>query len=284
MRDALIGHTGYVGGTLSAQHAFAGLYRSTNVHELAGTSFDTVYCAGAPGQKWVANANPQQDADNLARLMDALGLVRCERIVLLSTVDVFAAPQNVVEQDATDSEQAGGYGRNRRALESFVQDNFAAAHVVRLPGLVGPGLRKNALYDLRHRRRLETLRPDARFQFYPMVRLWRDLEAVQRHGLPLVHMACAPVTLGQLAREAFGVELPQRGEGAAPSYDMRSSHAGLWGKSGPYQVEAAEVVAAVTAYALGEGEQAGEGSAHGAQSAHVATSRASHKRQAGAPL
>lgn len=284
MRDALIGHTGYVGSTLNAQHAFAGLFRSTNVHELAGASFDTVYCAGAPGQKWVANANPQDDADNLARLMGALGRVRCERIVLLSTVDVFAVPQGVVEGDATDSERAGGYGRNRRALESFVQDTFAAAHVVRLPGLVGPGLRKNALYDLRHRRRLETLRPDASFQFYPMGRLWRDLEAVQRHNLPLVHLACAPVTLGQLAREAYGVELPPRGEGAAPSYDMRSRHAGLWGKLGPYQVDAAEVVAAVAAYAAGEGEQVEEGGVPKVQSAHVATSRAADTPQAGAPL
>lgn len=249
MRDALIGHSGYVGSTLCLQHTFAAKFRAKDVHRLADAAFDTVYCAGAPGQKWLANADPGADADNLARLMDALSRARCQRVVLLSTVDVFARPWGVDEDSETHSEDAGGYGRNRRHLEQFVQQHFATTHVVRLPGLVGTGLRKNALYDLRHRRRLETLRPDARFQFYPMVRLWQDLQQVVHHDLRLCHLSAEPVQLGPLAKQAFGVELADVGEGAAPSYDVRSRHAHRWGAAGAYQVAGAEVFAAVSSYA-----------------------------------
>ena len=47
MNDCLIGFTGFVGSTLLNQRPFANLYRSNNINEIKGKSFDRVYCAGA---------------------------------------------------------------------------------------------------------------------------------------------------------------------------------------------------------------------------------------------
>ena len=51
------------------------------------------------------------------------------------------------------------YGRNRRRLEQIVAGRFDAL-VVRLPALYGPGLKKNALYDLLHNNAVDKI--DAR--------------------------------------------------------------------------------------------------------------------------
>ncbi len=45
MRTALIGHTGFVGSNLLAEHPFDELYRSTNIETIAGERFDLVVCA-----------------------------------------------------------------------------------------------------------------------------------------------------------------------------------------------------------------------------------------------
>ena len=52
MQSALLGHTGFVGGTLLRQHRFDDLYNSSNIEQLAGKSYDLVACAAAPGVKW----------------------------------------------------------------------------------------------------------------------------------------------------------------------------------------------------------------------------------------
>jgi hypothetical protein len=48
--DALIGYSGFVGSTLLKQRHFDSLFRSTNIDEIVGKTFDMVVCAGAPAQ------------------------------------------------------------------------------------------------------------------------------------------------------------------------------------------------------------------------------------------
>src|SRR5262245_39116175 len=96
-RTALIGHTGFVGGNLLRQARFDDLYRSTDIGELAGRSYDTIVCSGAPAEKWKINQAPEADRENLARLRDALAASRAERMILISTVDVFGRPVGVDE-------------------------------------------------------------------------------------------------------------------------------------------------------------------------------------------
>jgi hypothetical protein len=68
MKSALVGHTGFVGGTLLRQRSFDDLYNSRNVEALAGKTYDLVACAAAPGVKWKANQEPEQDLASIRRL------------------------------------------------------------------------------------------------------------------------------------------------------------------------------------------------------------------------
>jgi nucleoside-diphosphate-sugar epimerase len=248
--DALIGHSGFVGGTLRRQRGFDALYRSTDIETMAGRSFDTIVCAGISATKWQANRDPDADRAAIERLWSVLDRVDCARFVLISTVDVFADPDGVDEADAPDAVQP--YGRHRLEAEIRARERFAGTVVLRLPGLVGPGLRKNALFDLAHRHRLEHLDPRARFQFYPMVNLGHDLLAVLESGLDTVHLTAAPLLLGAIARDAFAIELevPETlVDAPVPRYDLRSRHAARLGGDDGYTYSARESMLAIRAYA-----------------------------------
>lgn len=65
MNNNLIGVPGFAGSTLIKQVPFESLYRSTNISEIQGISFDIVVRAGAPAQKWIANRDPEADRQKI---------------------------------------------------------------------------------------------------------------------------------------------------------------------------------------------------------------------------
>ena len=249
MTDALIGSSGFVGTTLQRQHAFDAQFRSTNIDDIRGGRFDVVACAGAPGQKWRANQDPAGDRASLERLRDALAGVRCRRFVLISTVDVFHDPVGVDEDSPIETQDLSPYGLHRYELEQFVLDAFgAAAIIVRLPGLVGPGLRKNLLYDFQHANDIGKFDARSTFQFYPTVNLWPDIGMALDAGLPLVHLTAAPIAVGAVAAEVFGRDFNTTFDRAPAAYDMRTRHAAHFGSEGPYQYDRRASLLAMRAY------------------------------------
>jgi nucleoside-diphosphate-sugar epimerase len=249
MADALIGCTGFVGGNLLRQARFDALYHSRNIDEIRGRTFGTVVCAGARAEKWKANQDPAADRAGLRPLTDALATVRAERLVLVSTVDVFGDPVGVDEETPVDPDLATAYGRHRHELEQFAAERFEAL-VVRLPGLFGPGLRKNVIYDLLHDHQVGRINPAGVYQYYNLDRLWADVNTALRHGLRLVHFATEPVSTGEMAARAFGRTLPAA---TAPGarYDFRTRHASLYGGRGGYLCDREQVLAELTAFVAG---------------------------------
>lgn len=237
---ALIGHTGFVGGNLLAQCRFDACYHSRNIDDIRGRSFDLVVCAGAPAAKWKANQEPDTDRACLARLMAALAEVKAREVVLISTVDVYGRPDG--QDESVPPTGATPYGLHRLELEQFVAVRFATC-VVRLPALFGPGLKKNAVYDLLHDNQVDRIDRRAAFQFYDVRRLWPDIEIARRAGLALVHLATEPVTMAEVARTAFGIELSTALPGPPPRYDFRTRHAGLYGGGDGYVLDRAQVLA-----------------------------------------
>ena len=71
-----------------------------------------------------------------------------EKVVLISTVDVYEGTFPVTEKDAASGN--GAYGKHRRMLETFVEETFKDHLIVRLPGLFGKGIKKNFIYDYIH--------------------------------------------------------------------------------------------------------------------------------------
>lgn len=263
MSTALIGHSGFVGSTLLRQRAFDCRYRSTTVGEMDGREFDLAVCCAAPAQKWLANREPEQDRRGIAGLIAHLDTLRCRSFVLISTVDVFRNPSGATEDTPVDEAGLNPYGLHRRQLEKFVADRFPGHLIVRLPGLVGPGLRKNVVFDLLNGNNLQAIDSRGVFQFYPMVNLWRDIDVALRAGLKLVHLTAEPVSVAEVARDGFGREFTQTLPAPPAAYDFQSNCAALFGGRGRYQYSRRETLLAIRAYAQSEPASAKPGAEPG---------------------
>lgn len=252
MTNSLIGFSGYVGSTILKQEDFTVLYRSTNISEINNKCFETVVCAGAPAQKWIANQDPQADLENVNALISHLRTVTCKTFILISTVDVFKTPIGVDEDSPIDEAGLHAYGLHRRLLEKFVQEHFQHHLILRLPGLVGPGLRKNVIFDFLNDNNTSAIDSRAVFQFYPMVNLWSDIKVALSAGLSLVHLTAEPISVKDLADDGFGKEFTNILERPPAAYDFQSKHALVFSGSGKYTYTRRETLLAVRTYAQSE--------------------------------
>ncbi|MEM7020352.1 MAG: pyridine nucleotide transhydrogenase [Pseudomonadota bacterium] len=252
MSNALIGFSGFVGSTLRRQAQFDAHYRSTNIKEITGKSFETIVCAGAPAQKWLANRDPSADLEKITGLINHLKTAQCRRFVLISTVDVFKKPINVDEN--TQIEEAGlhAYGLHRRQLEKFVEAHFQNHLIIRLPGLVGPGLYKNIIFDFLNNNNLEAIESRSVFQFYPMPNLWYDIKTVLDNNLQLIHLTSVPISVADVAQQGFGKPFEQTVDNQPALYDMQTCYAELFGTTGRYQYSQRETIQAIRTYAQSE--------------------------------
>lgn len=238
---ALIGSTGFVGATLSRHISFADSFNSSTIQDISGREFDTVVCAGAPAVKWAANKDPDGDISNLVKLMDALKEAKIRHIVLVSTIDVYPEPANVDEL-SVPGENLEAYGRNRRALELFVEREFERSTIIRLPGLFGEGLKKNIIFDLMNDNNIGAINPASRFQWYPMDRLHSDLDKIIESNIRLVNISPEPIETADLLSSIFpNVEVGPSVQ-PAPYYDMQTIHASLLGGVGRYHISASEIM------------------------------------------
>ena len=248
---ALIGYTGFVGGTLLRQRTFDACFNSSNVEEIRGRSFDLIVCAGAPAEKWKANKEPERDLDNIERLTRALLSADAQKVVLISTVDVFLNPVDVDEESPTPMTALHAYGRNRRRLEQIIAGRFDA-HIVRLPGLYGRGLKKNVIYDFLHDNEVRKIDSRGVFQFYDVSRLWGDVETTIANELTLVHLPPEPVSVADVARAAFGIEFTNEVVPTPARYDVHTKYAELFGGSGTYTQSKTDELASIAAFAAAE--------------------------------
>jgi len=232
LRSALIGSTGFVGSNLMAQERFDEKFHRSDIDVIRGRDYGLIVCAGAPGGKWIANRESEADGRTLRSLMAALDNVHAEEFVLVSTIDVYAHPTSVTE--GSEVVASGPYGSHRFELEDFVSRRFPNHRIIRLPGLFGPGLRKNVIFDLLNGNQVGQVDPSAVLQWYDVGLLWRDIGILRQSDVRLLNLATEPVENRVISTRFFpdvAVGTPSR---AAPKYDVRTLHSRLFGKSGAY--------------------------------------------------
>lgn len=121
----------------------------------------------APGaEKWKANQNPSSDRLDCVTLAEKIiGKFDSRRVIHFSTIDVYP-PGSDDDEDAF-LEGRLDYGGNRLLLSQMLAGEYDNFLEVRLPGLFGPGLKKNLLFDMRNERReqVEKINPESSFQY-----------------------------------------------------------------------------------------------------------------------
>ena len=146
--DALVGHSGFVGENLKAQHAFGALFNSSNIADIQGQHFQTLICSAVPATMWLANKDPTADKANIDALFNHLSKASADQVVLISTIAVYADVSRACDEDSNAFEVSLAYGKHRRAFEEMLVDAFDHVTILRLPALFGTGLKKNFIFDL----------------------------------------------------------------------------------------------------------------------------------------
>jgi hypothetical protein len=183
---------------------FTEFYNSKNIDDIRGRTFDLVVCGGAPGRKWYANEHPDEDLISIRRLTEAVRRVRASWFVLVSTVDVYATPRWVDEEVWPMPEGLHTYGRNRLLLEACVLETFGdRATILRLPALFGPGLKKNALFDLMNGRDVDKIPSNAVYQWYPLSWLANSISWAMGVSCPVANLVSEPVEMEVIQQSFF---------------------------------------------------------------------------------
>jgi nucleoside-diphosphate-sugar epimerase len=243
MNTALIGYTGFVGATLDEMLSPDARYRSTNIDDIRGQSFEHVICAGVQAKKWWANLHPEDDWRGISRLLNALESVTADRFTLISTIDVYPAPRDVDEDSVIPLEGHHAYGLHRLKAEEWLRNRFPSVAILRLPGLFGPGLKKNVIFDMLTDNQLDKVHPDGVFQYYDTRRLSADIARVWELGIGLLNVSSEPVATSLIRDQLFPTKKLGASGPAPAGYDMRSLHAKSWGGAGGYLYSREQVMA-----------------------------------------
>ena len=246
--DALIGHTGFVGGNLLRQREFPLRFNSRTIGDARSQAMGHVVCAGVSAVKWMANKEPEDDWRGIQRLIDVLKQVNADHFTLISTIDVYGDPSGQTEADVPPTEGLHPYGRHRLALETFVAERFPSHAIVRLPALFGSGLKKNAIYDLMHLNQTDRIIPNAAFQWYPLNRLADDLDTIRDAAIGLINITSEPILMSDVRDRFFPDVAIDAPVDKPPRYDLRTRHDRLLGGANGYHLSAAQVWEALAAF------------------------------------
>ena len=246
--NVLIGSSGFVGKSLLKQFTFDLFYRSFNIADLKNTKNNIVVCAAPSAKKWYANKFPEEDLDNIKNLIKVLKTIKVNYFILISTVDVYPFPKTVYEDSYIDEKELHPYGYNRRSLEKFVKESFNSSLIIRLPGLVGNGLKKNALYDLKYLNEIEKIDSRGIFQFYPISYLWNDIKKCLSRKLTLVNLSTEPLLISYISEYCFNIKLKNNFGGMAPRYDMRSNFSEIMNGKKDYHYSKEIIIAEISKY------------------------------------
>jgi hypothetical protein len=201
--NALIGYTGFIGSSIARQIEFTYYYNTTNIRDINKYMYDIVIAAAPSGNKRKANANPEQDMAMCMKFIDDVSMVRCNKFVLISTVDVFEKTFNNPKLEYCTLAHHG-YGWNRRYVERNLEKIFGdKLYIIRLPNLFGKGLKKNVLFDLINNKLYSRLNLADVRQWYNVDSIGKDILKVIKRGYKKVNLVSAPIRIEVIVKRWF---------------------------------------------------------------------------------
>jgi nucleoside-diphosphate-sugar epimerase len=227
MNSLIIGHRGFVGSNLSRHIPDATGVGRTEIGSLTGSTFRNIFCAAPQAKKWWANQNPDQDRQEVENLLHACQRIGCtDNFILFSTVDVYDPPTVKTELDIP-SLDTHPYGLNRIYLEQRILEHFGSkVRILRLPALVGRGLKKNIVYDLLNHNNIEQINANSSFQWFNLDFLGNVMKIVDQIDFPhILNVVSEPLPTADLVRTWFPEYIDSLNWNlASVGYDLRTIH------------------------------------------------------------
>lgn len=249
MKSALIGYTGFVGSNLLGQHRFDDLYNSSNIESIQGKDYDLIVCAGTKSEVWKANLDPNADWTGIEKLLNSLKKVSSKKFILISSILVYPVPDKVDEDTPIDidSHQAP-YGKHRFQMEQVLTKQFPEHLLVRLPQLIGSGLKKNFIYDLIHNNALHFTHKDTVLQIYNLTHLWADIKIAQSNNLSIINFATEPLSAKQIAKESIDLDFETITQKPPLIFNFQSKYGSLYGSTDKYLYHHPQIISEINEF------------------------------------
>ena len=152
----VLGGRGFVGSAIAREAQARGfattIVDKDNYDACAGASVDVLINANGNSKKYLAAQDPCQEFDlSVHSVLRSLHDFKARLYVYLSTIDVYSDmrnPANNSEESPIDEKALSPYGFHKYLAEKLVRYYAPKWTIFRMGGFVGPGLWKNAIYDL----------------------------------------------------------------------------------------------------------------------------------------
>jgi len=189
MKIFVLGSRGFVGSAVLdvlRQHGECTGIDVENYEENRGRGCDVLVNVNGNSKKYLAAEDPALEFDLSVRsVVRSVFDFPAQRYVFISTVDVytdFATPEQTAEDTVIDTARQSAYGFHKWLAEQYVRRHAKAWLILRLGGMVGPGLRKGPVYDLMHDVPLR-VHLDSRYQYIPTRVVGEVIRAMLERGV-----------------------------------------------------------------------------------------------------
>jgi nucleoside-diphosphate-sugar epimerase len=176
----LVGDTGLVGTTLKEKTNFDLTFNSKNINKLGDVKGDNIviYLSCLPATKWMVNKNIKSDIDNINLILENLSKIDYQRIILISTIDVYCDSPIFSNESTPINVKNLSYGTNRYFFELLVKNvlTYKDLKIFRLPALFNKHIKKNILFDLLNNNNISQINKNSSFQWYNLDDLNDDIE------------------------------------------------------------------------------------------------------------
>ncbi len=168
----LLGGNGFVGSGFARELERSGvpfeIITRQNYDQLVGRSCDVFINANGNSSKLLGRSDPKADfRASVVSVRDSLVDFTFGTYLFLSTSDVYpdaSSPATTQEGAVIDIAAQNPYGFHKYLAEQCVRNAAQRWMVIRQGGFVGPGMRKNAVFDILHGEK-GWVHPDTRFQY-----------------------------------------------------------------------------------------------------------------------
>ena len=120
-------------------------------------------------------------------MLDTILTIKCNKFTLISTIDIYFDH---------------AYGKHRKKIEDVLKDYFSESlTIVRLPGIYGKNLKKNAIYDLMHNNNLNQISLKDQYQWYSLFDL--DIDITSNMDKKIIELFPEPITIEEINNSIF---------------------------------------------------------------------------------
>jgi len=151
----LVGGSGLVGSGfarfLKKKKKKFKIITSKNIHKFYNKKCDLLIDCNGNGSKRLANLNPKFDFEaSVSSVFNRLINIRFKKYVYISTIYVYPKKEKKIstKENNQNFNNISFYGFNKLTAENYVKHFAKKYMIIRLPYIIGPGLKRNPAHDI----------------------------------------------------------------------------------------------------------------------------------------